>query len=137
MLGAAGQYVIGAAAALYCALIPGLPWYVCLLAAIAAAAVSGAICGALRAYCNVNVVISGIMLNWISLYATNLILKGGMEKTGKDTIRLVKANKDAILPTLGLDKLFNNNQYVTIAIPRASLRSSFGFCSIRPSLAMS
>lgn len=118
-IGAAGQYVIGAAAGLYCALMPGLPWYVCLLAAVAAGALSGAICGVLRAYCNVNVVISGIMLNWISLYATNLLLKPGMDPTGKDTFRLVKEHKDSILPTLGLDKLFNNNQYVTIAIPIA------------------
>ena len=116
-IGAAGQYVIGAAAGLYCALMPGLPWYVCLLAAVAAGAISGAICGILRAYCNVNVVISGIMLNWISLYATNLLLKPGMDPTGKDTFRLVKEHKDSILPTLGLDKLFSNNQYVTIAIP--------------------
>ena len=118
-IGAAGQYVIGAAAGLYCALMPGLPWYVCLLAAVAAGAISGAICGILRAYCNVNVVISGIMLNWISLYATNLLLKPGMDPTGKDTFRLVKEHKDSILPTLGLDKLFSNNQYVTIAIPIA------------------
>ena len=119
-IGAAGQYVIGAAAALYCALMPGLPWYVCLLAAVAAAALSGAICGALRAYCNVNVVISGIMLNWISLYATNLILKPGMDPTGKDTYRLIKlGHTDSILPTLGLDELFSKNQYVTIAIPIA------------------
>lgn len=116
-IGAAGQYVIGAAAGLYCALMPGLPWYVCLLAAVAAGAISGAICGALRAYCNVNVVISGIMLNWISLYATNILLKPGMDPTGKDTFRLVKEHQSSILPTLGLDKLFSNNQYVTIAIP--------------------
>ena len=42
-IGVAGQYVIGAAAGLYCALMPGLPWYVCLLAAVAAGAISGAI----------------------------------------------------------------------------------------------
>lgn len=121
-IGAAGQYVIGAAAALYLALVPGLPWYICLLAAIAVAAIAGAICGALRAYCNVNVVISGIMLNWISLYATNMILKPGMDPTGKDTYRLIKlGHTQSILPTLGLDKLFSNNQYVTIAIPIAIL----------------
>lgn len=120
-IGAAGQYVLGAAAALYLALMHGLPWYVCLLAAIAAGAVSGAICGALRSYCNVNVVISGIMLNWISLYATNLILKPGMDPAGKDTYRLVNLEhaQDSLLPKLGLDKLFSNNQYVTIGIPIA------------------
>lgn len=120
-IGVAGQYVIGAAASLYCALMPGLPWYVCLLAGVAAAALSGALCGVLRAYLNVNVVISGIMLNWISLYLTNLVLKPGMDPSGKDTFRLMKEHKDSILPTLGLDKLFSNNQYVTIAIPIAIL----------------
>lgn len=37
-IGAAGQYVLGAGAALYCALGLELPWYVCLLAAAAAGA---------------------------------------------------------------------------------------------------
>lgn len=118
-IGAAGQYTLGAAASLYCALALGLPWYVCLLAAIVAGALSAAICGMLRAFCNVNVVISGIMLNWISLYGTNVLLQAVKEPTGKDTIRLVKEHADSILPTLGMDKLFSNNQYVTIAIPLA------------------
>ena len=118
-IGVAGQYVIGAAAALYCALIPGLPWYVCLVAAIAAAAISGSITGILRSFCNVNVVISGIMLNWISLYATNMILKPGMDPAGKDTYRLIKiGHTDSILPTMGLDKVFKT-EYATIAIPIA------------------
>lgn len=118
-IGAAGQYTLGAAASLYCALYLALPWYVCLIAAIIAGAISAAICGMLRAYCNVNVVISGIMLNWISLYGTNTLLQVVKEPTGKDTIRLVKEHADSILPTMGMDKLFSNNQYVTIGIPLA------------------
>ena len=118
-IGAAGQYCLGVAAGLYCAIILGLPWYVCLIVGILFGAVSGAICGILRSFCNVNVVISGIMLNWISLYATNLLLKPAMDPTGKDTFRLVRKAQQAILPTLGMDKLFSNNQYVTIAIPIA------------------
>ncbi len=116
-IGAAGQYVIGAAAALHCALSLQLPWWVCLLAAIAAGALSGAICGVLRSYCNVNVVISGIMLNWISLYLTNMLLKPVMDPAGKDTYRLAKKGAEAILPSMGLEKIFNGNNYVTIAIP--------------------
>lgn len=118
-IGAAGQYTLGAAACLYCALYLSLPWYVCLIAAIIAGAISAAISGVLRAYCNVNVVISGIMLNWISLYGTNTLLMVVKEPTGKDTIRLMKGHTESILPTLGLDKLFSNNQYVTIGIPLA------------------
>ena len=116
-IGAAGQYVIGTAAALYCALMPGLPWYVCLLAAVAAAAISGAICGALRAYCNVNVVISGIMLNWIVLYLTNMLLTQVKEDTSPYTFVLSHKNASAILPSLGLGSLFNGNQYVGLALP--------------------
>ena len=66
-IGAAGQYVAGACAALYAALAWNMPWYVCLLLAMAAGALLGAISGALKTLCNVNVVISGIMLNWITL----------------------------------------------------------------------
>ena len=73
-IGAAGQYVAGACAGLYAALAWNMPWYLCLLMAMAAGALLGAISGALNTLCNVNVVISGIMLNWISLYLTNLIL---------------------------------------------------------------
>ena len=120
-IGVAGQYSLGAAVALFCALYLDMPWWVCLLAAIVAGALSAALCGVLRSYCNVNVVISGIMLNWISLYGANmlLVLDGVKEPTGKDTIRLAMGHKGAILPTLGLDSLFNKNQYVTIGIPIA------------------
>ena len=73
-IGAAGQYVVGTGAALYCALGLKLPWFLCLIAAILAGAALGAISGLLKAYCNVNEVISCIMLNWISLYAVNMLL---------------------------------------------------------------
>ena len=118
-IGAAGQYCLGVALALYLALVKQMPWFVCLLAGIVAGGLSGALCGLLKAYFNVNVVISGIMLNWISLYGTNLLLKPAMDPSGKDTFRLVNKAKQALLPTLGLDKLFSKNQYVTLAIPLA------------------
>ena len=120
-IGAAGQYCLGMGLALYCALCLQLPWYVCLIVGVVAGGISGALCGVLKAYCNVNVVISGIMLNWISLYGTNMLLKPAMDPAGKDTFRLVGKAKQAILPTLGMEKLFSNNQYVTIAIPCAIL----------------
>ena len=73
-IGAAGQYVAGAGACLYFALGFQMPWYVCVLAAIAVAAALAAVSGVLKAYCNVNEVISCIMLNWISLYVVNMLL---------------------------------------------------------------
>ncbi len=118
-IGAAGQYVIGAGASLYLALALNMPWYVCLIAAIIAGAVLGAISGLLNAYCNVNVVISCIMLNWISLYSVNTLLTSVKDATSPYTLPLASTNPSAVLPTLGLDKLFSNNEYVTIAVPLA------------------
>ncbi len=118
-IGAAGQYVIGAGASLYFALALNMPWYVCLIAAIIAGAVLGAISGLLYAYRNVNVVISCIMLNWISLYSVNTLLTSVKDSTSPYTLPLASTNPSAVLPTLGLDKLFNGNEYVTIAVPLA------------------
>ena len=118
-IGAAGQYVVGAAASLYGALALNLPWPVCMILAILAGGLWGAIVGFLKAYGNVNEVISGIMLNWIGLYLTNMLLATVKEQASPYTFSLTSTNASAVLPTLGLDKLFSNNKYVTIAIPLA------------------
>ena len=120
-IGAAGQYVIGAGACLYCALGLGMPWFVCLLAAIAAGAVLGAMSGLLKAYRNVNEVISCIMLNWISLYLVNALLSQVKETASPYTLTLESTNPDALLPSLGLGALFADNKYVTIALPMTIL----------------
>lgn len=116
-IGAAGQYVAGACASLYAALAWGWGWLPCMLLAVVAGALLGTIVGLLKAYCNVNEVISGIMLNWIALYTTNMILSNVKEDTSPYTFQMTSFGKQAILPSLGLDKLFNGNKYVTIAIP--------------------
>ena len=118
-IGAAGQYVAGAGAALYLALALNQPWYVCIIGAMLAGAMLGAISGALKSYCNVNEVISCIMLNWISLYGTNLLLNNVKETASPYTFNLVNVNASALIPSMGLSKLFAGNRYVTIAIPIA------------------
>ena len=118
-IGAAGQYVVGVAASLYLALALHMPWYVCLIAAMLAGALLGAISGLLKSYCNVNEVISCIMLNWISLYGTNLLLNNVKETASPYTFNLVNVNASALIPSVGLSKLFAGNRYVTIAIPIA------------------
>lgn len=118
-IGVAGQYAIGAGFALYFALALNCPWYICIIASIIAGAVLGAISGILKSFCNVNEVISGIMLNWIALYSVNMMLTGVKEEASPYTKSLANTNKSAIIPSLGLDKLFSKNEYVTIAIPLA------------------
>ena len=117
-IGVAGQYVAGACGCLYAGLAWGWHWFPCLLLAILCGCLFGFIVGLLKAYCNVNEVISGIMLNWISLYGTNTILSNVKEVASPYTFYLSDVNPGALLPRIGLDKLFNN-EYVTIAVPVA------------------
>lgn len=115
-IGAAGQYVIGAGGCLYMALKFNMPWYVCLITAVVMAALIGGISGALKAYLNVNEVISCIMLNWISLYSINMLLSQVKDGSTPYTKLLFSYNKSAMLPTAGLNELFHN-KYMTIGVP--------------------
>ena len=120
-IGAAGQYVAGSCACLYAALAWGWGWLPCMLLAIVSGAVFGCVVGLLKSYCNVNEVISGIMLNWIGLYTTNMILTNVKEDTSPYTLQMKSFGKQAILPTLGFDKLLGGNKYITMAIPLSVL----------------
>ncbi|MBQ3318203.1 MAG: ABC transporter permease, partial [Spirochaetales bacterium] len=117
-IGTPGQYCAGICASIYAALNWNWGWLPCLLFAMVAGAALASLVGVLKAYLNVNEVISGIMLNWICLYFTNAVLTPVKNPTGKDTLTIASVNKGGLIPSLGLDKLFND-KYVTIAIPLA------------------
>ena len=118
-IGVAGQYTVGACAALYAALAWNCPWYICLILAMVVAAIWGSLSALLKLYFNVNIVISGIMLNWIGLYVTNWILVAVKNPDGPYTKSLQTVNPSALLPKMGLDTLFHNEKTATIAIPLA------------------
>ena len=118
-IGVAGQYVAGSCACLYAALAWGWGWLPCMIFALVAGGFLGAIVGFLKSRCNVNEVISGIMLNWISLYTANTLLTKVKEVASPYTMYIKDVNPSALLPNAGLDKLFNKNQYITIAVPLA------------------
>ena len=118
-IGASGQYAVGAGFALYFGIHYGAPWWLCLLLAMLGGAALGAIAGALKAYLNVNEVIACIMLHWISLYAVNTVLTEVKESGTTYTLPLRINNPNALIPHLGLQHLFADNRYVTIAIPLA------------------
>ena len=80
-IGGEGQLVAGALAATFVALsVPGLPsWAMivaCLAAGVLAGAIWGGIPGALKAYLNVNEILSTIMMNMIAVQAMNFLLRG-------------------------------------------------------------
>ena len=120
-IGCSGQYTIGAGLALYLALGLHMPWFVCLIVAMIGGALLGGLAGALKAYLNVNEVIAGIMLNWIILYLVNMLLTNVKESSTTYTMALRTNAPAALIPSLGLSRLFSNNRYVTIAIPLAIL----------------
>ena len=114
-IGASGQFTAGAMAALLSGIGCHMPWWICLPAAILAGGIAGAAAGALKAYCGVNEVISGIMINWILLYAANTALTSFTD-SNTYTLDLSVNEPGAVLPSLGLDRLFSGNDTVTVAI---------------------
>jgi len=122
-IGASGQFTMGAFFALVGAIQFQLPWWVCMLLAIAGGALWGAIPGIFKAYFNVNEVISAIMFNWIGLFVVNLTLSNMPvmlannwgEITKDRTAKLINANAGAILPKMGMDKLMGSS-YVNCGI---------------------
>lgn len=120
-IGAAGQYAVGAGLSLYFAIGFKMPWFICLIVAMIGAGILGGFVGFLKAYLNVNEVIAGIMLNWISLYSVNMLLTGVKESSTTYTLALRTNAPGGLLPSAGLQNLFSGNKYVTIAIPLAIL----------------
>jgi simple sugar transport system permease protein len=127
-IGASGQYTVGACLALIGGIVLKLPWWADLLLAMAGGAIWGVFPGVLKAFFNVNEVITSIMFNWIGLFAVNLILSNipsvladfyGAANADR-TAALAAANKSAIIPTLGLDE-FLNSSYMNISILLAAL----------------
>lgn len=124
-IGAAGQYSLGAFGALLCAIVLKLPWPVCMLASVVFGALWGLIPGVLKAYLNINEVISSIMFNWIGLYGINTIIYGAgsgamFDSSTTKTFSLKSVNPSALIPDLGMSSVFRNRS-TTIAIFIAAL----------------
>ena len=108
-IGASGQFTAGAFAAVYVGvkftfLPPGVHCLAALLAAILAGALWGMVPGLLKAFFNVNEVISSIMINYIGMYLTNMLIQNTVYDQVKNQSMAVA--EGANLPKGGLDKLF-------------------------------
>ena len=108
-IGAAGQYLFGAFLSILIAykckgIIPdAILWLVALLAAGFGGALLGAIVGALKAYRNVNEVITCIMLNYTVMYIVNDLIKSwGIYNQLKNSTVGISAS----IPKMGLDLIF-------------------------------
>lgn len=110
-IGAAGQFVMGAFAAVYIGVrwtfLPE-PWH-WIVALIGAAVVGGLwalIPGLLKAFLNVHEVISTIMMNYIGMYLANLLTKLTVYDARKNLS--MSTAETAVLPKGGLDNVFYN-----------------------------
>jgi len=117
-IGAAGQFIVGAYAAVLvgvkCDFLPGhLHWIAALAAAMLAGVVWGYIPGLFKASFNVNEVISCIMMNYTGTYLVNFLIT----KTIFDSLRnqSMRVASTANLPKMGMDDVFRDGFNVSSA----------------------
>ncbi len=110
-IGAAGQFIVGAFAAVFvgvkCTFLPGhLHWVAALSAAMFAGALWGAIPGLFKAFFNVNEVIACIMTNYIGTYLVNFLIT----RTMFDALRnqSMRVANTANIPKMGMDNVFKD-----------------------------
>lgn len=112
-IGGSGQFIMGALAAVYVGIkftsLGHVHWCVALLASAIAGAIWAVVPGLLKAYCNVNEVISAIMMNYIGMYVVNHIV--GKSSLLYDTLRNQSKPiaSTAVIPKMGLDKIFTDS----------------------------
>ena len=139
-IGGSGQFLMGAfggvVVGLMCPKLGPFQWVVALLFATLLGAIWGAIPGVLKAYFNVNEVITCIMLNYISLFFVNMTVKGNKALFNVLRNESKDIPKAATLPKLGLDKIFEGssvNSGIIIAIVVAIIlyiileKTTFGY----------
>ena len=107
-IGASGQYFIGAFASLVfgvrATFIPvEYRWIFAIMASFLAGAIMAGFTGVLKAYFNVNEVISSIMFNYISLYSVIHLIK---QWDLYNVLRNESVTIPTKIPKMGLDKLF-------------------------------
>ncbi len=105
-IGGSGQYMFGGMLTLVCALNFHLPWYVSILVSALGGALIGSIPGLLKAFFNINEVISAIMLNWLSLFICDLIYRNvpSLQNLSNQSYTLnyvAGSYPDTILPKIG------------------------------------
>lgn len=111
-IGATGQLTMGAFTAVYIGVkwtfladaFPALHWFVAILFAALAGGIWGAIPGLLKAYRNVNEVVTSIMLNYVAMYLNTWLIKKLIYNV--DYARALDISPSAATPTFGLDLLF-------------------------------
>ncbi|WWR16638.1 ABC transporter permease [Lachnospiraceae bacterium JLR.KK008] len=109
-IGASGQFIVGGFGAVYigvmCENLGSFHWVVALLAGVLLGAIWGSVPGLLKAFFNVNEVISAIMMNYIGMYAVNWFVKSYKPIFNNLRNESKPVLSTANIPKMGLDKIF-------------------------------
>ena len=108
-IGGSGQFIVGGVVALYVGILwtwlpAGVHSLVAVIAGTLAGAVWGALIGLLKAFFNVSEIVVGILLNYIGLYLANMLVLAKFYNPLANRSQAVAPS--ALVPTLGLDKVF-------------------------------
>lgn len=112
-IGGPGQFIVGAYVAVLIGIKLTLPaplawshWIIAVVCAGIAGAIWGIVPGILKAYYNVNEVITCIMMNYVGMYLVNYLVK----LTVFDNLRnqSLMVQDSAEIPKMGLDKIFSS-----------------------------
>ena len=118
-IGASGQFIIGAFAAVAVGITMkttgSMHWILALLAAVVAGALWALIPGLLKAYANINEVIACIMTNYIGMYLVNWMVKDIDVLFNQMENRSKPIERSATIPKAGLDQVFSGS-YVNLGI---------------------
>ncbi|MCD6482372.1 MAG: ABC transporter permease [Candidatus Izimaplasma sp.] len=114
-IGATGQLTMGAFTAVFIGVrwgvigefSPFLHWFVALSGAMIVGALWGAIPGILKAYRNVNEVVTSIMLNYVAMYLNSLLIISYIYN--RDYARALDIKPTAVTPLMNLQYLFPNS----------------------------
>lgn len=119
-IGASGQYTMGMYFALYAGFMFDLPsgihWIVCIIFGMIGGMLWGLIPGILKAFLNVNEVITSIMFNYIGMYLVDMLIQGNSTMYVSSTTRTAYLPQSAQLPSLGVQ---NSNVNISIFIAMA------------------
>lgn len=121
-IGASGQFTIGGFVAIYIGVeFTHLPPALRILLAIVGAAVAGGLWGAipglLKAFRNVNEVISSIMTNYIAMFLVNFLIMNGLSFRGRYLLNPIfdqgrgtttRMPDSSVLPNFGLQNIFTD-----------------------------
>lgn len=121
-IGASGQFIVGAFVAVYIGIewtfLPAsIHWLVALIAAFIAGGIWALIPGLMKAFLNVNEVISSIMMNYLGMLSVNYLVEALIFDQMK--AQSYPVAESAVIPKMGLDKIFAGsavNAGIVIAI---------------------